>query len=507
MRPLQSWSRYILRPEGGAISPSPAAAELLEKLPRARSTEDSESVSLEFAEGREVTVIDTTRPDGPRLVKADHEIAELVNRGSAPLSLVPVVEFEPPDPRVRIAAEASAAGSGGAGPAAPVVTVKFICTDEDGGGAIAGARFVAFTDAVRRIGAEGETDAAGELSLRLGGSEIEQLYVYPPETGPAYWGAFRYQLSTAGTVDVSLKTIDLSYEDSVRHYYRNSQFDSQRGVVVGVIDTGIGPHKDLNVIGGTNTVEGEPASEYKDAHGHGTHVAGLIGSRGTPPHGLRGLAPDVQLRAYRVFPKDDSGATNYSINKAIERAVADGCDVINLSLGGGPHDPTVETAISDARNAGMLVVVAAGNDDRYPASFPSVYPEATAVTAMGRKGTFPAGSVEEADIAQSPLGKDRAAFIAAFSNVGLEVSVTAPGVGDLSTLPGNRFGSLSGTSMAAPVVAGAVACLLSRDASVFSMARDGERSKAIESLLLSSCASLEFGQIYEGKGMPDPALV
>ncbi|HEY8810691.1 MAG TPA: S8 family serine peptidase, partial [Solirubrobacterales bacterium] len=120
---------------------------------------------------------------------------------------------------------------------------------------------------------------------------------------------------------------------------------------------------------------------------------------------------------------------------------------------------------------------------------------------------FPAGSVDDGSVAQSPAGPDPAEFLADFSNVGQEVTVTGPGVGDLSTLPGDRFGPLSGTSMSAPVVTGAVACLLSRDANAYDMARDGARSQAIEALLTSSCRSLQFGAIYEGKGMPDPAIV
>jgi subtilisin len=507
MRPVQSWNRYILLPGGGGVKPSSDASSLLEQLPQARSVGKPESAPLEFAEGRDVTVIDTTSADGPRLVEADFKIAEMVNRGDSPLRMVPLVEFEPPDPRVRIVAETASTGVPGAAVPAPKVSVKFTCTAEGSGLAIEGARFVAFTDAVRGRGGEGTTDAAGAVTLQLEGADIEQLYVYPPEEGTAYWGRYRYEFSVSAAEEVSLTPIDLSYVDCVRHYYGNSNFEAARGVLVGVIDTGIGPHDDLNVVGGVNTVTGEPAGEYRDIRGHGTHVAGLIGSNGTPPQGLRGLAPGIQLRAYRVFPKDKPGATNYSIQKAMTLAAADGCDVINLSLGGGPHDPVVEEAVIAARNAGMLIVVAAGNDDRFPASFPSAYPEATAVTAMGRRGTFPPGSAEEADVAQVPLGRERAAFLAAFSNVGQEVSVTAPGVGDLSTLPGNRFGSLSGTSMAAPVVAGAVACLLSRNASIFDMARDGARSQAIEDLLLGSCVPLEFGPIYEGKGMPDPALV
>jgi subtilisin len=77
----------------------------------------------------------------------------------------------------------------------------------------------------------------------------------------------------------------------------------------------------------------------------------------------------------------------------------------------------------------------------------------------------------------------------------------------LSTLPGQGFGPMSGTSMAAPVAAGAAACLLSRDPVVFGMARTRARSDSIERLLLTNCVKRGFGAVFEGFGLPNPALV
>ena len=94
------------------------------------------------------------------------------------------------------------------------------------------------------------------------------------------------------------------------------------------------------------------------------------------------------------------------------------------------------------------MIVAAGNQDRGPVSFPAADERSVAVSALGRKGTFPTGTSESGDVA-GPFGKDKKNFIAAFSNIGRAIDLTGPGVGIISTVPGG-YGVESGTSMAAP---------------------------------------------------------
>jgi subtilisin len=233
---------------------------------------------------------------------------------------------------------------------------------------------------------------------------------------------------------------------------------------------------------------------------HGTHVGGIIAARGTPPAGVRGIAPGVALRSYRVFGKGSGQASNYAIIKAIDAAVDDGCDLVNMSLGGGGPDEATRAAIEDARMRGTLVIVAAGNDSRSPVSFPASDALALAVSAMGRTGTFPADAPESEYIAP-PRGKDRKNFLAAFTNVGPEIDLVGPGVAIVSTVPGGHV-AMSGTSMACPAVTGAAARTLAVCHDILGMPRGRERSDAMARTLLGAASPLGFGAVNEGQGMP-----
>jgi subtilisin family serine protease len=184
------------------------------------------------------------------------------------------------------------------------------------------------------------------------------------------------------------------------------------------------------------------------------------------------------------------------------RTFADGCDLINLSLGGGPKDQATESAIHDARQSGTLVIAAAGNEDRSPVDFPGSDPLCIAVSALGRKGTFPKGCFSEDAIA-APYGTDTDNFIGAFSNVGPEINLTAPGVGIISTVPGG-YVVMDGTSMASPAAVGVAARLLAKRPEVLAMPREQARSDAIAAALLQSAKKLGFGPEFEGNGLPQP---
>ncbi len=485
-------AQYIILPRAEVKAKSGRALDMLIGLPSASSVSPRVSATLEFGLGRApLDIIDTTSENGPKLVEMNERVAQSLNDRSQDLRAVPLVTYAKPAPRLQAKRITNATQA---------VTLRV--TDAGSGGTVSNAEVVAFTNFSSGTGDYGITDNHGEVQLFLGGNTIDRLYVYPPG---GYWDRFSQGVTIQTNMGVTLDPIVLPYEDSVRYYYSNTQFDSSTGIKVGVVDSGVGPHNDLNINLGRNTVTGEQASDYLDSDGHGTHVAGLIGANGQ--NGLRGMAPNVSINAYRVFGHSVDYATNYSILKAMIQAASDRCDIINLSLGGGPADVIVKEGIQDARNQGMLVVIAAGNDGRQDVNYPAAYPGATAVSAMGREGTYPVDTLSEGDILRPPSGKDQSEVIARFSNVGSEIAVTGPGVGTLSTLPNNLYGPMSGTSMASPVVSGAAACLLSNNQLIFNMPRNRSRSNAIEQLLQSSCKSLGFGFNYEGYGMPDPDVV
>jgi subtilisin len=440
-------------------------------------------------------VLDSVRETGAKLVELRPQDAAACRAAQPGVRLVPLRIYHPavaPYQLALAAAKKSAAAAAGS------LRLRFISAKD--GAPVADAFVVGFTDFAQRFGAQGVTDAAGWVTLALGGAtRLQRLYVYPERD---VWSMLRRNVGIAPGQVIRMRALDPSYIDCLRHFYGSGGDTLGQGVRVGVIDSGVSrSHGDLHVEGGENTVVGEASDDFGDAgSSHGTHVAGIIAARGRPPTGLRGLAPAVKLRSYRVFGRGSNEASNYAIVKAIDRAVADGCDLINLSLGGGDPDDATRAAMEDARAQGCVPIAAAGNDGRQPVSFPAIDDTAVAVSAMGRKGTFPSGTTE-ADEVLKPLGSDRKNFVARFSNIGIEIDLTGPGVGVVSTVPGG-YGAMSGTSMACPAVTGVAARLLGARPEILNMARTQERSNAIVSLLAAAAKPLGFGAVFEGRGLP-----
>jgi len=353
---------------------------------------------------------------------------------------------------------------------------------------------VIFTNFAASKGASGVTDNKGVIKLNLDRNTAERIYVY---ANHSYWGYFKKDVQLAAALDIQLEPVDLNFKDSLRHFYDTAKLPQlTQKVRVGIIDTGVGPHNDLKVAGGKNLVRGENETDYHDnGEGHGTHVGGIIGAYGK----LNGVAAGVEIMSYRVFPKD-SGASNFDIMKAINEAIADQCDLINMSLGESQTDEGITSYIKEAYNAGIVCFAANGNDSRSPVSFPASDSLCIAVSAMGRLGTFPPDSVESGSV-EEPYGTDQNNFIADFSNIGPETDLTAPGVGVISTYPNNLYAVMDGTSMACPAAAGMAARILAGNPDILNLPRNQTRADEMVKYLSVNIKSMGFGNLYEGKGM------
>ena len=488
--------RFILLPargvQAGATS-NPKTVSFLRSLHALTATAARRPAEKAVRTGLRIRVLDSVRGNGAKLVELSPQETVALRAEQPGVRIVPVVYYYPAvAPHHTVVSRAKTAAKAGG------IKITLTVVSKKDGTAIAGADVIAFTDFDNRVGASGKTNKKGQVSLGLGASskKIERLYIYAERS---FWSGLKRNITISSGREFSLIPIDLSFKDCLRFFYGTSPDSAGQGLKVGVIDTGIASEPDLTVDGGFNAVGGENSNDFGDnGDGHGTHVAGIIAAHGKPPKGIRGLAPGVTLRSYRVFGKGSDGASNFDILKALDRAVEDGCDIVNMSLGGDPDDATHD-AITHARANGTLVVAAAGNDNRSPVSSPASDPLAIAVSALGRKGTVPPGSTETGDVL-SPFGTDKKNYIASFSNIGPEIDLTGPGDGIISTFPGG-YAVLDGTSMACPAVTGAAARVLAAHPDILGMSRDQARSDEMAKAVFQRAKKLGFGPKFEGQGL------
>ena len=216
------------------------------------------------------------------------------------------------------------------------------------------------------------------------------------------------------------------------------------GVTVAVLDTGCDlSHPDLaeQIIGGRNFTkdDGSDPDKYQDYNGHGTHVAGTIAALQNN-NGVVGVAPAAKLLIVKVLDKNGAGEYEWIIN-GILYAIEQKVDIISMSLGGPEDVPALHDAIKKAVENNIAVICAAGNDgdgsdetDEY--GYPGAYNEVISVGAI--------------DFERSSSD---------FSNSNREIDLVAPGEQILSTYLNGKYATLSGTSMATPHVAGALALI------------------------------------------------
>ncbi|MFF2286127.1 S8 family serine peptidase [Peribacillus butanolivorans] len=214
-------------------------------------------------------------------------------------------------------------------------------------------------------------------------------------------------------------------------------------MVVAIIDDGIDRnHEDLKgkidhpydaVRNRKNIV---PAGE------HGTHIAGIIAGSANNDLGGTGVAPNIKIMPINVFKGEYADTAD--IIEAIHYAVQQGADIINMSLGDTRYSEALNKAVQEAYSKGLMIVAAAGNEGDMGKSVQRVYPAAFSHVI----------SVAATD------SKDKRT---SYSNYHSTVDIAAPGDYILSTLPNNRYGWMSGTSMATPMVAGVAALIWSNE--------------------------------------------
>jgi subtilisin family serine protease len=257
-----------------------------------------------------------------------------------------------------------------------------------------------------------------------------------------------------------------------------------RGIRIAVIDTGIDlAHPDFQgaVVAQRSFVPGVASAQ--DDHGHGTHVAGTIGARARSGSPRYSVAPECDLVVAKALNRDGSGYAQWIVDAMNWAALEENAVVLNLSLGGSrahgaPYRKFYEEVAERLLDDGVLMIAAAGNDSNRPhivapIGDPAACPSVDAVVAV-----------------------DHGLVIANFSCEGDAVAVpdhSAPGVDIYSAWIRGGYATLSGTSMAAPHVAGVAAQLAQSTGSRGATLRSGLRH-------LSSLRSLGTVSVY-GAGL------
>lgn len=226
-------------------------------------------------------------------------------------------------------------------------------------------------------------------------------------------------------------------------------------VRVAIIDSGVAfNHEDISeqVVARINFSDKKiEAEEDYDRYGHGTHVAGIVAAKHNSV-GVAGVCPECDILDVKVLNDAGTGSSS-RIAQGIDWAVANGAKVINMSLGQRVSSRTLEAAVNNAWNQGVVLVAAAGNAGTQAQIYPGAYPKVIAVAAT-----------------------DNFDNKASFSSYGKWVDVAAPGVNVYSTFPNHDFALMtqynrsvkydmgSGTSMASPIVAAVAALVWGKNA-------------------------------------------
>lgn len=294
---------------------------------------------------------------------------------------------------------------------------------------------------------------------------------------------------------------------------------TQKRPIIAILDTGVDiDHPDLKANIWTNTKESEGAEDYDDDgngfkddlhgwdfvnqtgrigdwNGHGTHCAGIAAAVGGNGIGIVGANPDALIMPVTVMQSDGTGDVA-TIIKGIDYAVANGADIISMSFGSYGESKAEEQALGRAYQKAVLVA-AAGNDGGclnhhhfckydYKPMYPAAYTFVLGVQAMNSKGILADWSnYDDNGPTYSAWGEDKL----------YNYELLAPGANIESTYPGGNYKSLKGTSMATPMVAGALSRLI--------QSKEYANKEYLFGDLINACSSTGGLDIYKAFSIKD----
>jgi hypothetical protein len=369
------------------------------------------------------------------------------------------------------------------------------------------------------------TDQDGLATLPVFGgdsSSVSFVYVKPFAD---YWERWleKPALDLAGVNTVTLQPILLANGESAAQHASHSAFMgwgqrlmdlpslvaqglTGKDAKVAIIDSGCDTsHPALTHITQgydfTNTDSTAADTSWRqDAISHGTHCAGIIAGNGD---GIRGFVPEAEVHILKLFP----GGAFDSLMAALAFAVREGVDVVNCSLGSDQSSQAVAMRMEQARQAGVAVVVAAGNSSG-PVQFPANLPGALAVSAIGQTGDYPADTYHAQTLPDPgqpgvTLGAG-GVFSAKFTCFGPEVRVCAPGVAIVSSVPGGGYAAWDGTSMAAPHITGLAALVAAHHPEFADRTapRNAARVDRLFQIVMGIARSVGLAAPYAGAGLP-----
>jgi thermitase len=286
----------------------------------------------------------------------------------------------------------------------------------------------------------------GTTSQEKGDLKDERVMLNDPAITQA-WGlskadAARAWTLTQGSKDIVVAVIDtgidVRHEDLTGNLWKNpgevgTDSKGRDKSSNGLDDDGNGFVDDVygwNFVGNNNNLA--------DNHGHGTHIAGIIGAEAGNKKGIAGIAPKVSMMILKYYdPKVPTTDNLRNTINAIQYAIKNGAHIINYSGGGTEFSLEERTAVEEARQAGILFVAAAGNERSNSDQF-KYYPADYGLSNI-----------------ISVTAIDPSTEVLPSSNYGVEtVDIAAPGQNIVSTLPGDTYGYMTGTSQATAFVTG-----------------------------------------------------